>query len=168
MLKFFELEARFPRQADELPPAAIAFVGAQLKVDPAQLAKYAWSGRTIEYHRAQIREALGFREATRGDEEALTAWLAEEIAPAELSEDGLRESLLAHCRTEHIEPPGRIERIVGAARAAAADRFCATTVARLGPAGADRLEQLVAEHDDEASTDSRSAVCQPRWPPGRR
>jgi hypothetical protein len=34
---------------------------------PDQLASYAWSGRTIEYHRAQIRAALGFREPTLED-----------------------------------------------------------------------------------------------------
>ncbi len=160
VLRFFELEARFPRQVDELPPPAVDYVAAQVKVDPAQLAKYAWSGRTIEYHRAQIREALGFREATRVDEEALTAWLAEEVAPSELSEDRLRERVLARCRAEHIEPPGRIERIVGAARSAAADRFCAATMARLGTDAAFRLEQLVAECDDEELSDGRGALAE--------
>jgi TnpA family transposase len=138
----------------------IYVLAAQVKVDPAQLAKYAWSGRTIEYHRAQIREALGFREATRVDEQALTAWLAEEVAPAELSEDRLRERVLARCRAQHIEPPGRIERIVGAARSAAADRFCATTVARLGADAAFRLDQLVAEGDDEELSDGRGALAE--------
>ena len=151
LLKFFEQEARFPRHIGELPPAAVDYIGAQTKVDPGQLAKYDWSGRTIKYHRGQIRDALGFREAARADEEALTAWLAEEVAPAELSEDRLRESLVAHCRAEHIEPPGRIERIVGAARAAASDQFCATTLSRLGLDAADRLEELVVDHDDESN-----------------
>lgn len=35
---------------------------------PADLyPRYEWSGRTVEYHRAQIREFLGFREATVQD-----------------------------------------------------------------------------------------------------
>ena len=49
------------------------------------------SGRTIKYHRSQIRDALGFREATRADEEALTVWLAADVAPTEPSDDRLRE-----------------------------------------------------------------------------
>ncbi len=61
----------------------------------------------------------------------------------------MREALLARCRSEHIEPPGRIERIIGAARSADSDRFCATTAARLGPAAAGRLEQLVADRGEE-------------------
>jgi hypothetical protein len=149
LLKFFELEARFPRHVGELPAAAVDYVAAQVKVGPDQLAKYAWSGRTIEYHRAQVREALGFREATRADEEALTTWLGEEVAPDETSDDRLREALLARCRADHIEPPGRTERMIGAARSAASDRFCATTASRLTPEVAARLEQLVADHGEE-------------------
>ncbi len=145
LLKFFEAEARFPRHVGELPPAAVDYVAAQVKVGADQLAKYAWSGRTIEYHRAQVREALGFREATRADEDSLTAWLSEEVAPDEVSEDRLRDALLARCRATRIEPPGRVERIIGAARSAASDRFCATTASRLGSEAASRLEQLVAD-----------------------
>jgi hypothetical protein len=40
MLKFFELEARFPRHASEFPPAAIAYVARQVNVDPGDLAEY--------------------------------------------------------------------------------------------------------------------------------
>ena len=61
LLKFFEAEARFPRHAEELPSAAVDYVAAQVKVGADQLAKYAWSGRTIEYHRSQVRNALRFR-----------------------------------------------------------------------------------------------------------
>jgi hypothetical protein len=43
----------------------------QVKVDPRLFAEYVWPDRTIEYHRAQDREALGFRESTRKDEERL-------------------------------------------------------------------------------------------------
>lgn len=62
LLKFFELNARFALSADELPAAAVDYVARQVGVDPAELTHYAWSGRTIEYHPAQIRQALGFRE----------------------------------------------------------------------------------------------------------
>jgi TnpA family transposase len=168
LLKFFELEARFPHHVGELPSAAVDYVAAQVKVEAGQLAKYAWSGRTIEYHRAQVREALGFQEATRADEEALSAWLGEEVAPDEVSEDRLREALLARCRAERIEPPGRIERIIGAARAAASDRFCARTVSRLGPDAADRLEQLVVDDGeaDEGSGGGRGVLAELKADPG--
>ena len=66
ILKFFEQEARFPRHVGELPKAAVDYVAGQVKVDPALLVNYDWSGRSIERYRAQIREVLGFRESTRG------------------------------------------------------------------------------------------------------
>jgi hypothetical protein len=91
----------------------VNYMAEQVKVDPRLFAEYAWSGRTIEYHRAQIREALGFRESTREDEERLAAWLAQEVCPVELSEERLREAVLARCRADRIEPAGRIAWLSG-------------------------------------------------------
>jgi len=168
LLKFFELEGRFPRHAGELPPAAVAYVAAQVRVEPALFGDYAWAGRTIEYHRAQIREALGFRPATRADEQALADWLATDVAPFEASDERLREALLARCRTERLEPPGRPDRLIASARATAADRFCAVTVARLDPAVAARLEALVAEVDPGAAAlGERGLLAELKADPGR-
>jgi len=50
-----------------------------VKVEPQALADYRFSGRTFEYHRAQVRGVFGFLEASVLDEEALSAWLAEEV-----------------------------------------------------------------------------------------
>ena len=105
ILKFFELEGRFPRHAGEIPKPAVDYVAGQVKVAPVEFTRYAFSGRTVEYHRAQIRRALGFRECTVGDEDKLAGWLAEEVCPVELGEERLREALLARCRAERLEPP---------------------------------------------------------------
>lgn len=142
LLKFFELEGRFPRQAGELPAAAVAYVARQVGVDPAELSSYEWSGRTFEYHRAQVRRALGFRRFAEHDEAKLAGWLADEVAPVEPTDERLREALLARCRAERLEPPARVERIVGAARAAVAERFTAATVSRLSPQAVGALEAL--------------------------
>lgn len=85
-------------------------------------------GRSVERHRAQIREALGFRVFTRGDEDKMIAWLAERVCPSELNEDRQREAVLARCRSERVEPPGRMDRILGSANRIADGRFCAVTV----------------------------------------
>lgn len=142
LLKFFELEARFPAGAEELPPAAVAYVAGQVRVDPADLSAYRWTGRTIEYHRAQVRDAFGFREFTRGDEDKLAAWLAEEVCPVELRDEHLHHALLVRCRSERIEPPGRSDRIVGAGRALFEKSFCELIVLRLGEQCTARLEEL--------------------------
>jgi hypothetical protein len=69
------------------------------------------TGRTAERNRTQIREALGFRVFSRGDEDKMVAWLAEQVCPSELNEDRQREAVLARCRGEKLEPPGRMERM---------------------------------------------------------
>lgn len=56
LLKCLQYEARFPRSRQEVAPEVVRFLAAQVGVDAALFAQYAWEGRTIETHRAQIRE----------------------------------------------------------------------------------------------------------------
>jgi Domain of unknown function (DUF4158) len=78
LLLFHLTHGRFPRGRSELPDEVVAYVAAQVKVPPSEIAFYEWEGRTIEYHRAQIRRFTGFRECTDADAEKITAWLAEQ------------------------------------------------------------------------------------------
>jgi Domain of unknown function (DUF4158) len=66
LLKFFDLEGRFPVDAGELPTPAIAYMAGLVGVAATELGRYGWSGRTIEYHRAQIRPDRGFPRGQRG------------------------------------------------------------------------------------------------------
>ncbi|WP_432934089.1 DUF4158 domain-containing protein [Microbispora sp. CA-135349] len=155
MLKFFELEARFPRRED-IPRAAVEFMAGQVKVDAELFASYDWSGRTIEYHRAQIRKFHDFREPTVGDEDKLADWLATKICPVEMSRDRLRGALLARCREDRIEPPKttRIERVLGAAEAMFERNFTATTVQRLSFESVGKLEELIVAEAPRPSSRS--------------
>jgi hypothetical protein len=81
LLKFFQHEGRFPRQRQDVPGVVVEYIASQIDVAPPQWAAYDWDGRAIKYHRAQIREFLGFREATVEDGEALVAWLDEHVLP---------------------------------------------------------------------------------------
>jgi len=83
MLKFYEIEGRFPAYPEEVPPAAVRYLGSLVKVDPALFAKYSWAGRTIKYHRAQIRKVYGTRPPTGDDEDRWAQWLADEMCPTE-------------------------------------------------------------------------------------
>ncbi len=51
----------------ELPGPAIVHLANQVGVPAELYPSYEWSGRTIKYHRVQIREHLGFRESTVQD-----------------------------------------------------------------------------------------------------
>ena len=145
LLKFFQHEGRFPRQRQDVPGVAVEDVARQTGVAPGEWARYDWDGRTIKYHRAQIRAFLGFREATVEDGEALAAWLAEHVLPHNQHPDHLHAEVLERCRALHIEPPGpeRIERLVCSALHAFEKRFCAATLKRLSPLARERLEALL-------------------------
>lgn len=147
MLKFFEREARFPQSVGEFPDEAVSFVASQVDVDSSSLARYRWEGRTVEYHRAQIRNFFGFREFSREDEHKLAEWLASEVCPVELRDGPLREAVLLRCRTERVEPPGRVDRLIGAARAMFEESFCSRAVSLLSDACIERLEALVGDVD---------------------
>ena len=94
LLKFFELEARFPEGVRELPTGVVRFVARQVRVDSAEFAAYRWDGRSIKYHREQIREAFGFRVCSRVDEGCLVDRLATEVCPIGPRDEQLREALM--------------------------------------------------------------------------
>lgn len=87
LLKFFELEGRFPPHLSEVPKTAVIYLAQQAALPTEQIAGYDRSGRQVKRHRAQIRSAMGFREPTVEDEEALAAWLAEDFCQTELGEE---------------------------------------------------------------------------------
>jgi hypothetical protein len=69
LLLFHLNHGRFPRGRGELSDEVVAYVAVQVKVPSSEIAFYEWQGRTIEYHRAQIRRHTGFRECTDADAE---------------------------------------------------------------------------------------------------
>ncbi|MFJ8095944.1 DUF4158 domain-containing protein [Streptomyces griseofuscus] len=151
VLKFYTQYGRFPRGRFELPGEAVEFVARQVQVPAAELDAYEWSGRTVEYHRAQIRGHLGFRKCSVSDADKLTAWLAEHVACKERRPEQVRVELLARCRTECIEPPtpGRCDRIVGAALRVAEESLAARISARITAESIERIVALVAGGDQE-------------------
>ena len=168
LLKFFELEGRFPRSAAELPAAAVDYVAAQVKVPASALDAYRWAGSTIEYHRSQIRAELGFREPTVADEQRLAAWLASEICPVELGEERVRAALIDRCREERIEPPApsRAQRVLGAARAGCEQQFTERTVTRLSAGSIEHLEHLVVEPTQEIAVGGDGFLAELKSDPG--
>jgi len=114
LLKFYLRHGRFPRGRGELPDEVVGFVADQVDVPAAEIGLYDWEGRTIERHRSQIRQHLGFRECSVEDANKLTAWLAAEVCEVERDHERVREQLLVHCRVERIEQPtsGRVDRII--------------------------------------------------------
>jgi len=85
MLRFFAEEGRFPRDKHEVPAEVLRFVGEQVGagpgVGPEGWLRHDWSGRSIKYHRSEIRRFFGFREATAADGEEVASWLLRRCCP---------------------------------------------------------------------------------------
>jgi len=160
LLKFFEVEARFPETAPEVPAAAVAYVAQQVKVPADQWADYDWQGDRIKRHRKEIRAAFDFRANTEEDQQSLAEWLTAELCGVEMSRDRLAEAVVARCRNEHIEPPtpGQVRRLVGKAVRDFDARFCGRTVDRLSHATRSQLEDLLDPGEDEEEAGEASSV----------
>ncbi len=146
LLKSFQLDGRFPATIHDVPATVIAFLAAQLPVDPAVILPYEWRGRASEEHRAQIRAFLGVRPATVEDADTLTAWLTDHLLQSHRRDPAsLHAALLGRCRALTLEPPAaqRLERIIGSALAAYDERLCATIVARLSAPSRTALDALL-------------------------
>lgn len=105
LLKFFQSEGRFPRHPHEVPPSVVEYVAQQVGIAPEAWAKYDWHGRSIEYHRAQIRQHMGFREATVTDGQALIPWLCAQVLPVTRRPEHLKAAVYQRCQDLRIEPP---------------------------------------------------------------
>lgn len=156
-LRFFAREGRFP-VPEEIGEDAVEHVAAQVDAPVGEYRAYDPWGRTAEYHRAQIREAFGFRQATVDDAQELAEWLLEEVAPREYDAERLMEAAYARLHALKVEPPtsGRIERVVRSALRSYDERFCETTLGRLSDNAVAEMDALLSGTDmakDEASSD---------------
>ncbi len=145
LLKFFRREGRFPQHKNEVPGIVITFLATQVGVDATAYMQYAWQGRTIEYHRAQIRDALGFRESSVADGEQMQQWLITEVLPQEHQDERLREQAYAWFRRMHLEAPtpDRLTRLIRSAAHTFEHQFYEATLTRLPEASQAALEALL-------------------------
>jgi len=154
LLKFFELEARFPRSIDEVPIEAVDFVGRQLDVRFDALSNYDWSGSSWKRHRRQIRSHFGFRAWSVDDTEPAIEELRASVVRDGGSRDQAAEAVVDWCRIEKIEPPfsGQIDRLVGTAVRRWEDESIAVINGRLTDRSCNLLDDLVGDKQRERLT----------------
>jgi hypothetical protein len=177
LLKFFQHEGRFPRQPAEVPRGIVEYLAQQVDVGPEAWEQYDWYGRSIEYHRAQIRQHLGFREASIADGESLRIWLCEQVLATTHRVDHVREAFYQRCRESRLEPPTpeRTERLIRAAFHQFETQFSEQVLDQLLPATRQKLDALLAaeappvdaEHTAEPALADQALLHELRADPGR-
>src|ERR1700727_2346531 len=78
MLKFFQIEGRFPRDHNEIPPAAVKYIAQTLGANASRFAGYALATRNSKFHRARIRKFLEVRSSTNSDAKRALQWLEQQ------------------------------------------------------------------------------------------
>lgn len=155
LLKFFQLEARFPENCSEIPADVVNYVAKLLNIKREKYQSYNWQGRSIKYHRAQIREFFGFREAQSHDTEELANWLTEQALIYELKFEQLKLAALTHLRELKIEPPTflRLERIIRSALHSFENNFFDRISQQLSSQSKEKIDNLLNSADSSLLID---------------
>ena len=160
LLKFFQIEARFPISKQEIPKSVVSYIAKQVDVSPRAIKEYSFSGRTIERHRSQIRQFFGFRETTVEDAFELTKWLQEKVLAYDRQESHLEAAAYQRLRSLKLEPPSpdRIERLIRSAVRTCEETFCSTIFEQLSSQTLIKLDALL--RTDGALEDEQSQLQQ--------
>ncbi len=146
LLKFFQIEGRFPRYHKEVPTAALEYLGKQLAIPATLWFDYELKGRSGKRDREQIRDYLGFRPISAVDSEQLQGWLEREVVPEDQGLNYLRFSVLEWCREHRIEPPTneRIDRVVGSAVRTFENKFFEGIKSKLSAETLSRFDEVLS------------------------
>ena len=153
LLKFFQLEGRFPHYHKEVPLSAVDYVAEQLEVPASAWFDYPLKGRSGSRDREQLRTFLGFRQAANDDIEPVQRWLSQEVVPQDQDPRHLRSAVLDWCREHFVESPSsdRIDRIISAAVRSFETAFFADIYGQLSCSTRQRLDALLASPSAEES-----------------
>jgi TnpA family transposase len=159
LLKFFQYEARFPNAKNEVPRQLVAYLAPQVDVEAEAYLGYDWQGRSIKYHRAQIRRFFGFRQATSQDLEETKRWLVDKVLKAEQRLEALKAATFQHWRELKIEPPtpDQIERLLRSALHTYEEGCFTQLFHKLSGATLKELDRLL-EEPPEVTDESEAAA----------
>ena len=145
LLKYFQVEARFPTAKNDIPRSVIGYIANQLHLPAALYSQYDWTGRTITNHRTQIRDHFAFRDVTSADADAMTAWLITTGKAASPQMEHLKETVYAQFRLLRLVPPtsDRVERLIRSACSSYEQTFFTSTFERLSLSTRERLDALL-------------------------
>jgi TnpA family transposase len=163
LLKCFQQEGCFPAR-HEIPFPVVRHIAEQIELLPELFAQYQTEGRTAEYHRAQIREALGFHPITEPEIEAILAWMEQHILTQEREEEALLSIFYTRCRELHLEPPAtkRLTRLLHSTVRKQEEAFCTRVRNRLSPAMRNALEALLLPYTEaEAGEETDLETIEP-------
>ncbi|UJB73025.1 Tn3 family transposase (plasmid) [Acaryochloris sp. 'Moss Beach'] len=145
LLKYFQLEARFPQHRQDISKSVVQFIAQQLNLSPNIFSNYTWLGRVFERHRRKIRQLWGFKRSTFQHKQKLKQWLGEKILPLGLHLNSIREQVYQRLRHLKLEPPSpkELTRLISSATRHHERDFCRTISVRLPAATRKKMDALL-------------------------
>ncbi|WP_460291870.1 DUF4158 domain-containing protein, partial [Bacillus cereus] len=141
-------------------------------MNPDVFSEYDWTGRTITYHRSEIRTYFGFRETTLQDVDLLTDWLCKHVLFHSHEFNYVEDKLYQQYRELKIVPPtpDRVERLIRSATYSYEDQFFASIYQRLSSQtceGLDKLINLLEKFEDASEAKELLTFHELKSDPGR-
>ncbi|MGM0974628.1 MAG: Tn3 family transposase [Bacillota bacterium] len=154
LFKFFQYEARFPYHKNEIPKSLIHYLAKQLFLNPDVFEQYDWTGRTISYHRTEIRNYFGFREVEKQDIDEMVDWLCKSVLYHNHELNFVEDQVYKRFRELGIEPPAldRMERLIHSAVNSYEQRFFNATYNKLSKPTLAKLDSLIESIADMEDT----------------
>ena len=148
LLKFFQLEGRFPHYHKEVPLPTVEYLAERLEVPASAWFDYPLKGRSGSRDREQLRAFLGFRQAANHDMETVQRWLSQEVGPQDQDPRHLRSAVLDWYREHFVESPSS-DRIISAAVRSFETAFFADIHGQLSGSTRRRLDALLVSPSAE-------------------
>jgi Tn3 transposase DDE domain/Domain of unknown function (DUF4158) len=151
-LLFFRRNGYFPKRHTDIPEEALFRVASDLGVSEDLFSGYDFSNRSAKLHRTEIREILGFRQATNADAVRAETWLAPKTL-SDASRSDLESLLDQWFLEQKIELPtaSRRKNIITNAIEAGNTEIFRLLHARLSEGTRSALQDLLADADDVLS-----------------
>lgn len=164
MLKFFQMEARFPTSKDEIPLAILGFLAKQLRIDPEKFDGYVFEGRSFKRHKTIIRNHFGYKPSSAESYQKVIDSLGTEVQWHDRKK--VRAEVVSCFRKIKVElsSTGRIERLVDSLVHSGERAFYKETGDKLSTVTKERLDRLVrsmAGTSDGAEPDFNSLRSDP-------
>ena len=151
MFKFFQNEARFANNRNEVPPVVVSYIAKQLNMNPHLFYKYNIASRSFYYHKVQIRDFFGFEESTIEGAEKIIKEMFNGSITYDMDIAYLKEEVYKKFRELKIEPPisQRIERIINSNINSLENEFFSETYKRLSKDCLINIDKLITRFEKE-------------------
>ena len=154
MLKFLQINGRYPTKKDTIEPVMLFSLAHQLKVSAHLFEPIHLENRTAERFRQKIREFLGYKVATLPDAEKLITCLIEQAGKGPYTMSQYREKAHQFHKEQKIEPfsPKKIDRYVRSAIARFEKQFFVNITKQLSPDAVKLFKKLLRDDKDADDT----------------